>query len=199
MPQYVTLSAADMFPCMYCVCCAYTCPISSAAIQALTELRVSGQRFQKFLDTPEPPMPGRPAATNSLATTAGANCDLYDPGVVALPSLRASNGTYSGQHHPAAAPAPLALQPSVKIPPPGTVALTGADYDWRQPFGAYGGVQHSASGALDDRLSSEAQGLLLLVLVAPHYVACGWYCALVSCWVCAARWVRVRAACSRRS
>lgn len=85
----------------------------SAAVQAMTEMRVSLQRFDAFLNLPEPPPPVHQQHLHEAKGQGQerGSAQRQQPG----PKQEA--GGAGGQ------------------PPQGTVALNGADFDWQQPFG----------------------------------------------------------------
>lgn len=126
----------------------------------MTELRVSLQRIDRFLTTPEPPAPmhlhadsasasasgpatspasGKASAPSAHAVAKAGACEAWD-----VPQGPDANGHAGNGHvpngavehvpnggHVGDAPAPS----SAGGRPAGSVALRGADYDWERPFG----------------------------------------------------------------
>ena len=87
-----------------------------AAVQYLTELRISLQRIDKFLSMPEPPPPVHHRATANAAAGAA--------------RAAAAAAAIGGVTAAAAAPVGVDDEHLSVVLPMGTVALRGADYDW---------------------------------------------------------------------
>jgi ABC-type multidrug transport system fused ATPase/permease subunit len=95
------------------------------AVQSMTELRVSLQRIDAFLSTPEPPLPVHTALT---AAEHSSN-EQGPPAGSPLPhkgTASAEKGAVAAKQEVGAAGLHLA---------PGTVMFRGADFDWAHPMG----------------------------------------------------------------
>ncbi|GLC33196.1 hypothetical protein PLESTB_000360400 [Pleodorina starrii] len=131
------------------------------AVQTLTELRVSLQRIDAFLSTPEPPRPGQhhhqhhrdndveravdgggSGAEPRVTSTAngGLNGGAIRRSVEMVLGGSAGGGRRSPEVEEVAATGPAAALPV------GYVALRGADYDWARPFGRDDVLLHDTHG-----------------------------------------------------
>ncbi len=127
------------------------------AVQTLTELRISLQRIDAFLSTPEPPRPGQAATHGSAAAESTAAASGPTHGSAAAATAAATRGSAAGA---AQAPGRWSLERVLAAAgrrpqeargqqgkagdagmakavegPAGYVAMRGADYDWLRPFG----------------------------------------------------------------